>query len=248
MNNRLLEALKNFSEEAASSGNRRIASLALAGILTTGVPTTVAYAMDNEPIAIESVKEENEREYVVKDGDTLGKIAEKYYGNSGYWEQLAEYNKMDNPNELHIGQIIKIPGHLIPIIDYSEEAYVSPYPDDTTYTVKSGDTLYCIVNLLYGLKNQESVDKFATYNNLSDPNKIYAGQVLLVPCVEKLKTVVANDYTDEYNRMGWKLNHPNCQPVPWNCQPVPPCLPLPPCPPPEVMPEPGCGHVLILKP
>ena len=42
------------------------------------------------------------------------------------------------------------------------------------------------------------VNKFATYNNLTDPNHIEVGQELKVPCEEKLSQVVSRDYTEAY--------------------------------------------------
>ena len=93
--------------------------------------------------------------------------------------------------------------------------------------------------------NQESVDKLATYNNLSDPNRLSVGQVLFIPTVEKLLAVQQRDYSEQYNRMGEILNRkPNCPcPCPGNAviynfdnmvlDPVPEK-------------QPGC--ILILKP
>ena len=218
---------------------KRIASLALAGVLTAGIPT-MANAMNNEPTSIESTKETKDTEYTVKDKDTLGKIALKYYGNSDYWYLISEYNHLENPNMIYVGQKLKIPADLSTILEYDQD--YTKYEADKTYTVKKGDTMYCIVRMEYGKENQETVDKLATYNNLSDPNRISVGQVLLIPCIEKLENVVANDYTEEYNRMGWILYHKNnpCRPNPW-C-PEPP-RPLPPCH--EQMP---CGPRRILKP
>jgi hypothetical protein len=49
----------------------------------------------------------NEMVYVVKPGDVLSRIAQKY-GLS--WKALAEYNKLKNPHLILSGQEIKIPG------------------------------------------------------------------------------------------------------------------------------------------
>ncbi len=43
--------------------------------------------------------------YTVQPGDTLGDIADKY---GLTWVQLAEYNKLKDPNSLQVGQIIKV--------------------------------------------------------------------------------------------------------------------------------------------
>ena len=210
---------------------KKLLSFALASTLVAGVP--VAAHADNT-VSIKGVVEEagDIVFYTVKDGDTLGKIAERYYGNAAYWEQLAAYNNMQYPSKLAIGQAVLLPRYL-PMLEYApcvptqdnQEAtvVVDNYAEDSTYTVKKGDTLYCIVRVQYGLTNQEAVDKLATYNGLSDPNRLSVGQVLYIPCIEKLQAVVQNDYTDEYNRMGWILNHPNgCKP----CEVKPECVPV----------------------
>ncbi|MBN2339058.1 MAG: LysM peptidoglycan-binding domain-containing protein [Acidobacteria bacterium] len=47
---------------------------------------------------------------VVK-GDTLSKIAEKYYGDPGLYPQIFEANRdiLDDPNLIRIGQKLRIP-------------------------------------------------------------------------------------------------------------------------------------------
>jgi NitT/TauT family transport system substrate-binding protein len=50
-------------------------------------------------------------QYTIKAGDTLSKLAEKYYGAMGKWERIYEANKdsIKNPNYIFIGQKITIP-------------------------------------------------------------------------------------------------------------------------------------------
>ncbi len=49
------------------------------------------------------------REYTVKSGDTLGKIAKSVLGSAGKWRILADLNNLSNPNRLKVGQLLKIP-------------------------------------------------------------------------------------------------------------------------------------------
>ena len=58
-----------------------------------------------ESVVVEEVKVD---EYVVKSGDVLWKIAEKF---NTTWEKLAEYNKMKNPHLIFPGQKILIPAN-----------------------------------------------------------------------------------------------------------------------------------------
>ena len=232
-------------------GAKRFLSFALASTLMAGLPA-VAHASDNntETVVYEDTMLDTTN-YIVKEGDTLGKIAEKFYGNAAYWEFLAEYNNMDTPSMIYPGQIVTIPRQLVvPYVESQEATVVEAYEADRTYTVQKGDTLYCIVRVQYGLTNQEAVDKLATYNNLSDPNRLSVGQVLLIPCVEKLLAVVQRDYSNEYNQQAMREQCKPCRPC-QPCQPSPcqpnPCqqyIIIPVCP--NTVVEPGCA--LILKP
>ena len=47
--------------------------------------------------------------HVVKRGETLGKISTMYYGNSSYYDSIAIYNNISNPDLIHTGMLIEIP-------------------------------------------------------------------------------------------------------------------------------------------
>jgi nucleoid-associated protein YgaU len=50
--------------------------------------------------------------HTVMDGETLHSIAFRYYGDSGYWYQIAEANKIINPfseAEFYVGRRLIIP-------------------------------------------------------------------------------------------------------------------------------------------
>lgn len=98
--------------------------------------------------------------YTVQSGDTLSGIAARY-GTT--YQHLAAINGISNPDLIRVGQVIKIFG--------SAPAASSA----STYTVKSGDTLSGIA-ARYGTTYQA----IAALNGISDPNKIYAGQVLKI--------------------------------------------------------------------
>ena len=106
-------------------------------------------------------KPSSEINYVVKKNDTLSGIASKY-GTT--YQKLASYNNISNPNKIYTGQIIKIPGN----------ASISP----STYVVKKGDTLSGIASK-YGTTWQNLYKKNKAVIG-SNPNKIYAGQVLSI--------------------------------------------------------------------
>ena len=99
--------------------------------------------------------------YTVMAGDTLSGIAEKF-GTT--YQELAAINSIEDPNVIHVGQIIKL-----------KDDAVSTPQGENTYTVQAGDTLSGIA-AKYGTTYQE----LAALNGISDPNIIHIGQVLIV--------------------------------------------------------------------
>lgn len=47
--------------------------------------------------------------HFVREGETLQSIAFRYYGDSGYWAQLADANSIDDPLDIPVGTQINIP-------------------------------------------------------------------------------------------------------------------------------------------
>ena len=95
--------------------------------------------------------------YTVKSGDTLYAIANKYNTTV---DAIKALNNLSS-NTLSIGQALKIPS--------------STTSNATTYTVKSGDTLYAIAN-----KYNTTVDAIKNLNNLTS-NTLSIGQTLKIP-------------------------------------------------------------------
>lgn len=108
----------------------------------------------------------NFNEYIVKSGDTLYSIANKY-GTT-----VADLKTINNlsSNNLKIGQKLKLP-------ENNQEQYI----------VKSGDTLYSIAN-----KYNISVDELKSFNNLSN-NILGIGQVLNIPSSYNTYVVKSGD-------------------------------------------------------
>ena len=50
--------------------------------------------------------------YTVKKGDSLSKIAKQVYGDAKQWPKIHEANRdiIDNPDLIHPGQVLKLPG------------------------------------------------------------------------------------------------------------------------------------------
>jgi nucleoid-associated protein YgaU len=52
-----------------------------------------------------------DQSYTVAAGDSLSKIAKKFYGNANAWNTIFQANrdKISNPDMIHPGQVLRIP-------------------------------------------------------------------------------------------------------------------------------------------
>lgn len=101
-------------------------------------------------------------DYVVKSGDTLFNISEKFRVK---WDLIAQINNLSEPYLLKIGQVLKVPTN------------ISTASTNKIYTVKSGDTL---VDIARNFKT--TVDDIIAVNpNLQKSNLIVPGQIIKLP-------------------------------------------------------------------
>ena len=124
----------------------------------------------------EQEKVTKSEQYKVAAGDSLSKLAEKYYGNMDYWPVLARANKIANPNVIYVGVDLQVPS--------KEEAdQIKNQMSATTYNVKEGDTLFKIAEEMYGDGSKWTT--IAKDNNLGRlPNGnplVFAGSTIKIP-------------------------------------------------------------------
>ena len=99
--------------------------------------------------------------YVVKSGDTLSGIAQKFGVSLAALE--AANPQIPDPNKIFPGQVILIPK--------------GPFPPPGSYVVQPGDTLSGIAQ-----KFGVSLAALEAANpQIPDPNKIFPGQVIFIP-------------------------------------------------------------------
>lgn len=117
-------------------------------------------------------------------GDTLSRIATRFGVTV---TAIMQANGLANANYIYVGQVLRIP------VAGSSAANATPSPTPTasktatptptappskTYTVLSGDSLWSIA-----AKFSVSVSALQSANQITNPNLIRVGQVLIIPTV-----------------------------------------------------------------
>lgn len=105
--------------------------------------------------------------HIVKQGDTLFELSKKY---NVPLQKLIEANpQLVNPDQLSIGDKVKIPAVAVPIGGETGNVY--------KHVVKQGDTLYKL-SKAWGLPLQALID---ANPQLNDPNKLKIGEIVNIP-------------------------------------------------------------------
>ena len=120
-------------------------------------------------ISIDSNTSSSSVVYTVVRGDTLSEIAARYNTTVS---KLVTDNNISNPNLIYPGQRIGISVGTIPSLGNECGKIL--------YTIRRGDTLSEIA-----ARYDTTVNEIATLNNISNPNLIYAGNIIRVPNCRK---------------------------------------------------------------
>ena len=118
--------------------------------------------MIGQKLLVPTVNNNSSSTYVVQNGDSLYKIAQKYNTTVN---ELKSLNNLSS-DALMIGQTLKIP---------TNTSNSTTSGNNTTYTVKSGDSLYKIAQ-----RYNTTVNAIKSLNGLSSDN-LSIGQQLLIP-------------------------------------------------------------------
>lgn len=114
--------------------------------------------------------------YVVQPGDMLYRIALRL-GTTV--QAIVAANNIANPNIIHVGTTLIVPGADVPQPQPAPATAVPPDPAAaciSPYTVIAGDTLYRIA-----LRCGKTVEVIAAANGITNRNLIYVGQQLVIP-------------------------------------------------------------------
>ncbi len=118
--------------------------------------------------------------YIVKSGDTLSHIAQRYRGVSV--RQLQAWNGISRPRSLKPGQKLKV--FAASAVQKVAATAEQPAEKPVLYTVKRGDTLSHI-----GRRLGVSVKQLQTWNGISRPRSLKPGQKLRVVAAPGVRKV-----------------------------------------------------------
>ena len=139
-------------------------------------------------IPTKEIYEEEENIYIVKKGDSLYSIANKYNTTV---DELKRINNLTS-NILSIGQVLKLPSDKANNVEKEENTI--------SYTVQKGDSLYSIAR-----KYDTTIDRIKDLNNLTT-NLLSIGQVLLIPTDTNLETTYTVQKGDSLYSIAKKYN------------------------------------------
>ena len=126
--------------------------------IPTGEGTT---SLTEKPLVYAAKPKEELNEYVVKKGDSLWKIANRFNTTT---KTIQSLNRLENSN-LQIGQVLRI-----------AQGPTSSKPTDTKkYRVRKGDSPYLIAK-----KHQMNLAQFLKLNNLTPRSTIFPGQIVQI--------------------------------------------------------------------
>lgn len=104
----VLEKEVNPSNEDATKDVESVSNADDAVVETVKTVEAAEEAKD-ETAEEKPVSKAKAKTYVVKSGDTLGKISSKVFGTTASWKKIAEANGITNPKHLKVGMTLNIP-------------------------------------------------------------------------------------------------------------------------------------------
>jgi nucleoid-associated protein YgaU len=119
-----------------------------------------------------------EIEYTIKAGDTLSQIASDLLNDQKRWRELADLNKIANPDLIFPGQVLRVA---------KGESYARSGSSQKV-TVKRGDSLSSIAESLLGSRDLWRQIWQANRGQISNPDLISQGMTLVVKKVAPKKT------------------------------------------------------------
>ena len=172
-----------------TAGGPRPTTPGPSGTVPSGsVPTGVSPAAPAS-----SAAPSGETTHTVASGETMSKIAKKYFGNENAWRTIAKANPTVDPTSMKVGMKLRIPASdsatkaakpagSNPSTTPSAATTATAGGSDNTHVVASGETLASIARKYYG--NTKYWERIYSENKGligSDPAALKIGQKLKIP-------------------------------------------------------------------
>jgi len=134
--------------------------------------------------------------HTVQPGESISKLADRYYGDHMKFHFIAEYNELQDATSVKVGTQIKIPViEGVPIIaDVTEihadsKEQLESTPEEIiivnrfiTHTIQKGESLSRLAKRYYG--DYKKFDLIAKFNDVEDIKDIQVGQEIKIPEVK----------------------------------------------------------------
>ena len=148
----------------------------------------------------EQSKNSQEIEYIIQEGDTLGKICKEHYNNASLATALQKYNEISDPRKMKPNHKIKLPP--IEKLGQSSKKTVAENKKTTEkqtsnskvvqqnkagqeHKIQKGETLGQISQKYYSTATLATA--LQKYNDIADPSRLQVGQTIIIPSKEVLQ-------------------------------------------------------------
>lgn len=120
--------------------------------------------------------------YVIKTGDTLKSVAQKYYGDASKERKIADLNFIERASSIRVGEEI--------IVDVKPLGKTEPTGSTSakasnkgakTHTIKKGDTIEKVAKKYLGSSDKDTIKSILKLNPGLKPNKLAVGDVIALP-------------------------------------------------------------------
>ena len=170
-------------------GNSKFKKIVATGLAVTSVVTAASTIKNHQ-----GNREKNDTRYTIESGDTLYDISNRHYGDGDRYNEIADYNNIENPDYIKAGDTINLPN------DKKEDPRFK-HAKLIDYTVKEGDSMTAICERFYNDGSLSMANRLARFNKMEDVNSLQIGQELKIPSLEELMNINAYLYDYEYDQM-----------------------------------------------
>jgi nucleoid-associated protein YgaU len=119
---------------------------------------------------------------VLKPGDTLGHLSQRYYGSARHWDRIADANPAVDIERLRVGQELKIPAGSTRQASTSTPSRQARPIEGKRHVIDEGETLSSIAEDRLGNTSHWYRIYEANRERIgSDPDRLVVGMVIAIP-------------------------------------------------------------------